>query len=295
MLFRSRDPLDAVLFTWDDGTPYTIREFLTSCAIFGQTGSGKSSASNLRLVLAVLLLKQSGGLILASKPEDKSWWIERFKQTGRLKDLIIFAPDSPARCNFVDYEMKCGGDPLSLTQFVMITGEFLDQDAQKGEAFWRQGQRRMLYNAIVPIKLGAGTISIPDIQRFISSAAYSEAQVNTEAWQKGFHFETMRKAAAKTKNPIEKGDFEQCHDYWTNEFLHMDDKPRSSRVSAHFPVDGKDFTESSRNPRKALISGVSTRQRLGRAASTVLRERYLNRCKNPRICLVCRGGSSEVL
>src|SRR5512143_2906068 len=55
------------------------------------------------------------------------------------------------------------------------------------------------------------------------------------------------------------------------------------RASAHFLVDGKEFTESGRNPRKALISGVSTRRRSGRAANTVLPEQSPNRRENPRI------------
>src|SRR5512142_1486788 len=49
------------------------------------------------------------------------------------------------------------------------------------------------------------------------------------------------------------------------------------RASAHFLVDGKELTESGRNPRKALISGVSTRRRSGRAANTVLPEQSPNR------------------
>src|SRR5512135_2960071 len=57
----------------------------------------------------------------------------------------------------------------------------------------------------------------------------------------------------------------------------------NARASAHFLVDGKEFTESGRNPRKALISGVSTRRRSGRAANTVLPEQSPNRRENPRI------------
>src|SRR5512135_1934825 len=60
-------------------------------------------------------------------------------------------------------------------------------------------------------------------------------------------------------------------------------EPHAGRASAHFLVDGKELTESGRNPRKALISGVSTRRRSGRAANTVLPEQSPNRRENPRI------------
>src|SRR5512135_2953714 len=57
----------------------------------------------------------------------------------------------------------------------------------------------------------------------------------------------------------------------------------TTRASAHFLFDGKELTEPGSNPRKALISGVSTRRRSGRAANTVLPEQSPNRRENPRI------------
>ena len=73
--------------------------------------------------------------------------------------------------------------------------------------------------------------------------------------------------------------------------LHNNVRGRAEdRASAHFPIDGKDFTESGRNPRKALISGVSTRRRLGRAASTVLPERSPNSCETFGFALFVKDG-----
>ena len=126
LLTRNKgDPLDQALITWPDGTPFTVRDLLRSIAIFGQTGSGKSSGSNLLLSRAIVALRGSAGLILVSKPEDVEFWQERFKEANRINDLIVFGPDEPARCNFIDFEMQSGGDSRSLTEFVMVTGESL--------------------------------------------------------------------------------------------------------------------------------------------------------------------------
>ena len=76
MFRRKADPLDAVLDYWATNDPLTIRDILRSACIFGQTGSGKSSGSGLMLARALVNYPNSGGLILASKPEDKEWWQE---------------------------------------------------------------------------------------------------------------------------------------------------------------------------------------------------------------------------
>ncbi len=69
-----RDPLDEVLGHFDRDLPLPIRDMLRSACVFGQTGSGKSSGSGLMLANAVIRHRNSGGLILASKPEDKDFF-----------------------------------------------------------------------------------------------------------------------------------------------------------------------------------------------------------------------------
>jgi hypothetical protein len=244
MLARNKgDPLDEVLLVWPDGTPFCARDLLKSIAIFGATGSGKSSGSNLFICRALIGLKSSGGLILVSKPEDKQFWIDRFTEAGRLSDLIMFGPEEPARCNFLDFELQSGGDARSLTQFVVVTGEALSGGTgHDNEPFWRSSQQRMIYNAIEPCRLAWGRITIPMIQQFISTAIYNPSQLSKEPpegggespWQKfekGIHFKTMDRASKKEKSAIEQHDYAMATDYWPNEFMHMDNKPRSSIIA----------------------------------------------------------------
>src|SRR5581483_2498392 len=62
--------LDSPLFYWTQSDPFTIRDVLNSVLIFGRTGSGKTSSSGRQLMQAIVSNRQSGGLILAAKPED---------------------------------------------------------------------------------------------------------------------------------------------------------------------------------------------------------------------------------
>jgi len=235
-LFRRTraDALDRRLFTWPSGDDFTLRHLLQSVAIIGQIGSGKSSGSGLLLARTVLKIPRSGGLILASKPEDKSWWQARFREAGRSPDLVLFSESSPARCNVIDYEIQSGGDARSLTQFLTITSEVLDSGSGGGRSndqFWKKSEERVLYNAIEPLRQGTGGVTAPDIQRFVSTAAYKPADLTDENWRGKFHNQVMQAAFDRPRSRIEDADAALYRDFWLNEFPVMDDKPRSSILS----------------------------------------------------------------
>lgn len=226
---RSRDRLDRPVYRWTKRDVLTQRDLLRSIAIFGASGSGKSSGSGFQLALAAARIPNSGGLILASKPEDRAFWLGVFKRAGREKDLIILGPKEVARCNFIDFEMQSGGDARSLTQFVTIVGETLDsEEGHSTEPFWKKSEHRLDYNAIEAIRLALSKVTAPDIQRFISTAAYTPQQLVDPSWQKGFHHLTMQTANGRPKTQIEAHDWAALVDYWVNEFPSMDNKPRSS-------------------------------------------------------------------
>ena len=238
------DPLDRALYHWHDGTPFLVRELLKSVAIFGQIGSGKSSGSGLLLARAAVKLPNSGGLILASKPEDRDFWERIFKEAGRLDDLIVFGKNEPARCNFLDFELKQGGDARSLTEFLVVTGESLSKGGTgENGKYWEMIRGRILYNAIEPLRVGWGEASIPWIQKFISTACTNpaeqwrrtlkegEAETPRHLWEKGAHYQTLLRAQAAAKSAVEESDFHLNLDFWMNEFPYMDNKVRSTALA----------------------------------------------------------------
>src|SRR4051812_45917015 len=64
-MFRKRPPpdkLDHVLFTWNGVDKFTLRILLEGIAVFGRTGSGKTSGSLRLLARFILRYMTSGGL-----------------------------------------------------------------------------------------------------------------------------------------------------------------------------------------------------------------------------------------
>lgn len=229
MFFRKRDPLDAPLHWWDKHNPFRLRHLHTSVAAIGQTGSGKTSGSGLALARAVLRTP-SGGIICASKNEDRAWWQARFDEAGRRDDLVIFSEDSAARCNVIEFERACGGDALSLTQLLTTIGEVLDTGSggKESEKFWKVGTERVIYNSVCALMQGHTSVDAPSIMKFISSAAYKSEDLADEEWLKGFHPKVLNVAFNAPKGRIGKGDMELYREYFIRTFPSMENKVRSS-------------------------------------------------------------------
>jgi hypothetical protein len=237
--FTTRKPkqaaseLDRTLLHWSEDDAFSVRDLLSGgVAIFGRTGSGKTSSSGKALGNAIVRLPGSGGLILAAKPgEDRAMWERIFAAAGRRDDLLIFSPDSDLRFNFLDYEMQRGGHTRAITKCITVIGETLrssDTDNRESADFWQKEQERMIYNAVEVVKLATGRITAPDLHRFITGAAMSPQQFTSDEWLGGFHNQCLKAAWEKPKSPLEEHDYELAKEYWLNEFVFMADKTRSS-------------------------------------------------------------------
>ena len=145
-----KDSLASVLLWWGEKDAFTVRDLLNGgVAIFGRTGSGKTSSSGKALANAIVRHPGSGGLILAAKPEDKAMWQSIFAAAGRSDDLLVFSPENPLRFNFLDYEMQAGGHTRNITRCITVIGETLrSSDSVSGENadFWQREQERMIFN-----------------------------------------------------------------------------------------------------------------------------------------------------
>ena len=229
---QTADALDAVLLHWTDADPFTVRDLLNGgVAIFGRTGSGKTSSSGKALGRGVVGLGNSGGLILAAKPEDRAMWEGIFTAAGRGNDLLVFSPEHPLRFNFLDYEMRAGGHTRNLTKVITVIGETLrsaDTTAGENADFWQREQERMIFNAVEVVKLATGKVSAPELQKFISTAAMSQGVIGTAEWQAGFHNQCLKAAFERRKTATEQHDFDLAKEYWLGEFPSMADKTRSS-------------------------------------------------------------------
>ena len=232
MFGKRKNPLDQRLLRWSSGDYYTLSDLLRGLAVFGCTGSGKSSASALAVARAILRTN-AGGLVCCSKPEDRPWWLARLKEAGRLKDAILFAEDSDQRVNFLEFESKSGKKGAiaqDLTRFLMTLSEVLDDKGggKQQEQFWRSLNERIIYQTIVPLLAAYGTVDAPSMRRFLDSAATHPSQLNDPDWRAGFCNQTLEKANECCGEGIEAYDLAQANAFWPGEFAKMDERPRSS-------------------------------------------------------------------
>lgn len=230
---KADSPLDRVLLHWDAENAFTLRDLLSGgVAIFGRTGSGKTSSSGKALARAVVGVPGSGGLIIAAKPgEDRAMWEKIFRDSGRSDDLLIFSPDHPLRFNFLDFEMSQGGHTRNITRCITTIGETLrsgDTDKREAADFWQKEQERVIFNAVEIVKLATGRVSAPDLHRFISGAAMHPQQFTSEEWLSGFHNQCLKAAWQKAKSPIEQHDFDLAKEFWLGEFPQSAEKTRAS-------------------------------------------------------------------
>ncbi len=232
-LASAKDTLASVLLWWGENDAFTVRDLLNGgVAIFGRTGSGKTSSSGKALANAIVRHRGSGGLILAAKPEDRQLWTDIFKAAGRTDDLLVFSPDNPLRFNFLNWEVTTGGGHTrNITKCITVIGETLrSSDTAGGENadFWQREQERMIFNAVEIVKLATGKVGAPELHTFITTAAMNSSVIGTEEWQAKFHNRCLKTAYLCDKTPTEQHDFDMARDYWLSEFPNMADKTRSS-------------------------------------------------------------------
>src|SRR5437868_4553534 len=79
---RKADPLTRGIFRWTQHDVFRVRDLLRSIAIWGASGSGKTTGSGFQIARAIFRDANTGGLIIASKPEDRKFWMNIAAQTG---------------------------------------------------------------------------------------------------------------------------------------------------------------------------------------------------------------------
>lgn len=217
--------LDRTIFRRAD-TPFTERNLYQSVLILGAAGSGKTSGSGRHFQGHILSIRDSAGLIISSKPEDRPDTIEAFKKHGRLDDLTILGPNDSAKLNFLD---ALGGDPNNLTNGIEVLAEMANRNKSGSkEPFWERERRRTFYQAFVILQNADAQITGTTVQKLISGAATQPQLLNEEGFRKTYHWLALERARIKQKPHRQRYDFEQAYAFWTQEWPRMADKTRSN-------------------------------------------------------------------
>ncbi len=235
-----RAALSTPLITFSHGDKITTRNAVEGTAIFGGTGSGKTSGS-LRAYCLAFLRAGFGGLVMCAKPDEADRWRDLARQVGRERDLVFFREDQH-RFNFLDYAVAMAPDDsrdLAATEILTLISEVArNLGGQSGtdseNAFFRDSARQMVANAIPIVRVAHGTLRLRDLYEFINSAPLSREKANergASSWAAtSFCGKTIARIAQMAiQNDKEAMRIDQQHlPYFLEEFPALADRTRSS-------------------------------------------------------------------
>lgn len=224
--------LDTKLLRLSGSDYFTLRDACQGVHVFGGIGSGKTSGSGKALASAYLRAGM-GGLVMAAKPEEVDLWLRYAKENGRSNSVLLFG-ESGGSFNFLTYELARQG-PDGIGSVVECLMRILEAarlskgEGRTGDSFWEDTTRQLLRNTIPVLYAATGTVRIPDIIRFVSSAPISVEQLQSHEWQaSSFMFQALLANRNQPVVPMHESEFEKTSNYWRYEFAQLDPKTRGN-------------------------------------------------------------------
>jgi len=224
---------------WGGGEGFRLSDALTGVAVFGATGSGKTSGPAKHLAYGYLA-NDFGGLVLCAKKEERGQWEQWALDTGRTKDLVIVDKEEQWRFNFLNWEAarpgEGGGFTINVVALLDEIARALASSEGKSEGgggnnkFFEDALHHMNTN-LVDLPIFAGLpVSLPLLRSIVSSAPTSTEQLRSEEWQESSACAAiLREAdhATLLAGPATRADFEECRNYWLIEYPTLSEKTRS--------------------------------------------------------------------
>ena len=227
-----------VLRDWGNGSGFRIADAQTGVCVFGATGSGKTSGPAKHLAYGYLAAG-FGGLVLCAKKEERRQWEQWAAETARTDNLIIIDGGAKWRFNFLEWEASRPEEGGGLTiNIVSILDEIAGAIASsqgasaggKGDKFWEDALHHMNTN-LVELPVFAGLrVSLPLMRSIVNSAPQNLEQFDDPKWQEhsacAAIIREADKATVKASDAI-RADFEECRNYWLQEYPVLSEKTRS--------------------------------------------------------------------
>lgn len=170
------------------GDVLTLSDFVTGCFITGSSGSGKTTGPGAHFARAFLSAGY-GGLVLTTKPGERTQWEHWCKQTGRLDDLVVMDESAKYRFNFMQYESKRtgpgGGLTTNLANLFVTVMEVTDSGrANANDQFWRLAVKQLLRNTIDLLLRAGQELSITNMKRVVISIPDHPDRLRDAVWIK---------------------------------------------------------------------------------------------------------------
>jgi len=228
-----------VLRDWGNGAAFRIADAQTGVCVFGATGSGKTSGVARHLAYAYLAAG-FGGLILCAKKEEKHQWQKWAADTGRGDDLVIVDAGGGWRFNFLEHEAsrpeEGGGLTINIVSILdeiagaIASGAGKPEGGQGDNKFWDDALHHLNTNLVeLPILAGL-QVSLPLLRAILNTAPQHLEQTTDPNWQETSSCSAILREADKATAdgpPDIRADFEECQNYWLQEYPALSEKTRS--------------------------------------------------------------------
>jgi hypothetical protein len=221
------------------GQAFRIVDAQTGVAVFGATGSGKTSGPAKHLATGYLA-GGFGGLVLCAKKEERRQWEQWARATNRSGDLIIIEKGGKWRFNFHEWEARRAGEGGGLTINVValldeiagaLGGGAREERGGGGDnKFWDDALHHMNTNLVGLAVLAGAPLSMSVLRSILNSAPQRASEVESEAWQKMSDCYCLVQAAERAVGNADddtRAEFEECKSYWFREFPNLSEKTRS--------------------------------------------------------------------
>jgi hypothetical protein len=225
------DGLDTAIFRWDDYNCLTIRNLLAGgIHAYGRTDAGKSSSMR-QIAKAILQYGDSSLLVLCPKKGEYRDWLAIAKACGREKDVALIDPSQPHRLNMIGYWTRAEGGAENVVRFIMEMKSAIFREAQSagGEStVWRKYDETAIRNCVIALMCAGEEVTAINLHRLLISAPTLLSEIATEAWQRGYCNEVIRKGFSAALSSTMRMDFEQAKDYLVCVWPSMGDRTRGS-------------------------------------------------------------------
>jgi hypothetical protein len=229
--------LDTVLYHFNGGEDFTIRQACEGVQIFGGIGSGKTSGSGAALAKSYLRAG-FGGLVLCAKKDEVDTWKRYAAETGRSKRLLVFDASGEWRFPFLQYEVDREGEGAGYTENLvrLFTTVYEAMERGKGgggaDPYWTRAMQQLIRNAIDLCMIARGEVSVPLLYDVVASSPRTPEERNSADWQKkSLCWQLLMEGNGKQLDHWEIHDFQSTVSFWCEEFCNLAPKTRSGVVS----------------------------------------------------------------
>lgn len=220
----------------------SMRDTLSGVFVAGQTGSGKTSGPG-RTLAEAMLVHGYGGLVITAKRDERDFWIDLAKRTGRSRSVLVISPENkiPFRYNFLDVQTRLpvvGGSMVeNVVRLFHTVLEVCNRSAKQGSGgenakFWQDSADELLRNAIVLLQYAGEPVTLDAISRVIQSAPDTSRDLQQPAWlQWSYCYKLIDQTLVRLGGKGKSREFDMCGHYFLGTFPSIPDKQRGAVVT----------------------------------------------------------------